>query len=477
MKKLNSSKVVIQSNTSETLYAKRKDIYPRQTHGLFTALRVTSIVVLLGIYYILPWISWGDRKAVLFDLPNRKFYIFDIVYWPQDFFYLALILIIATYILFFVTAIAGRLWCGFACPQSVWTEVFIWIERFVEGNSSQQIRLNQQPLNWNKIRLKVSKHFLWCTLAVVTDYTFVAYFVPIESLLTRTLENSLGPWETFWISFFFLATYGNAGWLREQVCIYMCPYARFQGAMFDSDTLIISYDRRRGEPRGARKRGVDPEKIGMGSCINCYLCLRVCPTGIDIRDGLQYQCIGCAACIDVCNEVMGKMHYKKGLIRYTTEKLLAGKRTRIIRPRIVIYSLILAFFLFILVVALNMRIPLGLDVIRDRNALYRQLNNGIIENIYTLKIANMTEKPRLFHLHVAGLPKLQHNLDGQTIAVPANSVLAISEQARMPATQLKKAVNKIQFTIVADDNNHHQSVQETRFIGPRQRINTVDEQQ
>ena len=279
---------------------------------------------------------------MLFDLPARKFYIFGWTFWPQDFFFLTLLLIISALALFFFTALAGRLWCGYACPQTVWTEIFLWFERKIEGSRQQQIKLDQAPMSARKFGIKASKHAVWLIFSLWTGFTFVGYFTPIKELWGSLLAFSLGPWETFWVLFYGFATYGNAGWMREQVCIYMCPYARFQSAMFDKNTLIISYDEKRGEPRGSRRRGTRP--ADKGDCIDCGLCVQVCPTGIDIRDGLQYQCIGCAACIDVCDDVMEKMGYENGLVKYTTENALSGKHVRLMRPRVILYSLLLLLF-------------------------------------------------------------------------------------------------------------------------------------
>jgi cytochrome c oxidase accessory protein FixG len=291
---------------AQSLYAKAAKIYPREVHGLFARLRVLGVLGLLGIYYVTPWLRWDGQQALLLDLPARKFHIFFITLWPQDFIYLAALLIIAGLTLFFVTALAGRVWCGYACPQTVWTEAFLWIERKVEGDRMRQQKLDAQPMNARKFGIKAAKHLLWGAFSVWTGFTFVGYFTPIIDLGQRLLTFNLGSWETFWVIFYGFATYGNAGWMREQVCKYMCPYARFQSAMFDKDTLIVSYIETRGEPRGSRKRSADPKALGLGDCIDCTMCVQVCPTGIDIRNGLQYECIACSACIDACDDVMEK---------------------------------------------------------------------------------------------------------------------------------------------------------------------------
>ena len=299
-----------------SMYRKEPKVYPRHVSGRFSRVRDLAMYVLLGLYYFLPWINIGGHQSVLFDLPARRFYILGLTFWPQDFIYLATLMVSAGLSLFFFTALAGRLWCGYACPQTVWTEAFLMMERWTEGNRQQRMKLDAAPWSQNKILRKGSKQFLWITFSMWTGFTFVGFFTPIRELGGSILSFSLGPWETFWAIFYGCATYGNAGFLREQVCKYMCPYARFQSAMFDNDTLIISYDERRGEPRGSRRKGQNPAEHGLGDCINCTLCVQVCPTGIDIREGLQIECIACAACIDVCDQVMDKMAYSRGLIHF-----------------------------------------------------------------------------------------------------------------------------------------------------------------
>ncbi len=386
----------------KSLYRKEPKVYPRSVSGRFAHLRNITVFLLLGLYYFLPWINVGGHQSVLFDLPARKFYIFGLTFWPQDFIYLALLLICAGLALFFFTALAGRLWCGYACPQTVWTEVFIWMDRWTEGDRNKRMKLDQSPWNANKILRKSAKQFLWLTFSLWTGFTFVGFFTPIREFGAAILSASIGPWETFWWLFYSFATYGNAGMLREQVCKYMCPYARFQSAMFDRDTLIISYDEARGEPRGGRRKGKQPAELGLGDCIDCTLCVQVCPTGIDIRQGLQYECIACAACIDVCDQVMDKMGYTPGLIRYTTENTLAGKITRILRPRILVYGTLLALIFSGTLWSMADRTPLRADLIRDRNQLYRELPDGRIENVYTLKLVNMDDEAHRYTISLPG---------------------------------------------------------------------------
>jgi cytochrome c oxidase accessory protein FixG len=446
-------------------YRKRERIYPRAVSGIFAKLRVLGVLTLLGIFYGLPWLTWDDRQAVLLDLPARKFYIFGFTFWPQDFFFLAVLLIIAALSLFFFTALAGRLWCGYACPQTVWTEVFLWIERQIEGDRPKAMKLDKAPMSARKLRIKATKHAVWIAFSLFTGFTFVGYFSPLDSLWQGMLSFSLGPWETFWIFFYGFATYGNAGWMREQVCLYMCPYARFQSAMFDRNTLIISYDEHRGEPRGSRKKGTDPRAAGLGDCVNCTLCVQVCPTGIDIRDGLQYQCIGCAACIDVCDEVMEKVGYPKGLIKYTTQNAMDGKPANVLRPRTIIYALLLLGLTVGLLVAVATRVPLELDIIRDRVALYTTTDDGLVENIYTLKLLNMDDDDHAYDIRIEGL-KDAELLGAEDVFVPAGSVQDLVVSIQVDPYSLDRPSNEIQFHIVALDNPDLQRTESARFLGP-----------
>ena len=457
-------------STGEDMYASHKKVYPREVHGIFASLRTLGVAVLLGLYYGVAWLSWDGRQAVLLDLPARKFYIFGLTFWPQDFFYFAWLLIIAALALFYVTSLAGRLWCGYACPQTVWTEIFLWFERKIEGSRNQQIKRDKQDMSLAKFRVKATKHFVWIVFSLYTGFTFVGYFTPIRELTTAMVTFNLGPWETFWVFFYGFATYGNAGWMREQVCIYMCPYARFQSAMFDRDTLVIAYDEQRGEPRGSRKKNVDPRQAGLGDCVDCTLCVQVCPTGIDIRDGLQYQCIGCAACVDVCDEVMDKMGYSKGLVRYTTEHAMAGQPTRILRARTIIYALLLLALSVGLVYEISQRTPLQLDVIRDRNSLYRETPQGLVENVYILKIINMDKHTHHYRVEVSGAESGLHDLQlvmpEPLVEVPAGEILSLPVSVQIDPVHLKRAANHIEFSLTAEDESGLTGSRSARFLGP-----------
>jgi len=453
-------------NENDEFYAKHKKVYPRKVTGLFARLRTLGVFILLGGYYFVPWLRWDNHQAVLFDLPARKFYIFGLTFWPQDFFYLAALLIIAALSLFFFTALAGRLWCGYACPQTVWTEVFLWIERKVEGSRNQQMKLDKGEMDSRKFSTKALKHFLWLTLSAWTGFTFVGYFTPIIDLGHALFQFSLGPWETFWVIFYGFATYGNAGWMREQVCIYMCPYARFQSAMFDKDTLIISYDEKRGESRGARKKSDDPKEKGLGDCVDCTLCVQVCPTGIDIRDGLQYQCIGCAACVDVCDDVMEKMNYEKGLVKYTTQNRIDGKTTHMLRPRIVVYASLLVLISLALVYSIATRIPLELDIIRDRNALYRETVDGLVENIYTLKLINMDTEDHSYNLRIDGLKDMTFIKPKAEIKIKSGEVINLAVRIQIDPINLNKTSSIVNFYLKSIDQPDLAVTEKARFIGP-----------
>jgi cytochrome c oxidase accessory protein FixG len=453
-------------------YEARRKIYPRETDGRFQRLRYIAIWVLLGLYYVLPWIPWDGRQSVLFDLPARKFYVFGLVFWPQDFFYLTWLLIILGLSLFFFTALAGRLWCGYACPQTVWTEVFIWIERKFEGDRNRRIKLDKAPWSLEKVLRKGGKHLAWVLFALWTGFTFVGFFTPVHELWGKVTQFSTGPWETFWVLFYSFATWGNAGFMREQVCKYMCPYARFQSAMFDRDTLIIAYDTGRGEPRGARARNAGYRGMGLGDCIDCKACVQVCPTGIDIREGLQYECIACAACIDACDAVMDKMNYPRGLVRYTSQHAMEGATAHVVRPRMIVYGVLLAALVVGFFVSISLRTPVGLDVMRDRNALYRTLPDGSIENVYLLRILNKDTQAHVYVLGASGLPGISLEA-GETGAtggrvrheVGPGEVYSLPVRVRVPRAEATGS-HEILFEVAAEDLPRLKASREARFLGP-----------
>ncbi|MDP3537684.1 MAG: cytochrome c oxidase accessory protein CcoG [Azonexus sp.] len=454
-----------------SFYEKRKNIYAKGVRGIFDNWRIALVVFTQLLFYVTPWLQWNDRQAFLLHLVERKFYIFGLVFWPQDVIYLAALLIVSAYGLFLVTAIAGRLFCGYACPQTVYTQMFMWIENWVEGSRNDRIKLDKAPLNARKIRIKGTKHLLWGLLSLWTGFTLVCYFTPVTELMESVRTNNLSGWETFWIFFYGGFTYLMAGFMREQVCKHMCPYARFQSVMFDPDTLIITYDPERGETRGARKKGIDAKAAGLGDCVDCDLCVQVCPTGIDIRNGLQYECIGCAACIDVCDQVMDKVGLPRGLVRYSTEAAVAKHLTRkeilahVVRPRILLYTAILILISFITAWSLVHRIPLKVDIIRDRSTLAREADDGRIENVYMLQIMNTEERARRYKVTVDGLPDVE--IDGATeVDVPAATLQSFNTVVRVQPDAGKKGANQIHFGIVAMDNDDIKVREKASFLLP-----------
>jgi cytochrome c oxidase accessory protein FixG len=454
-----------------SLYASHEKIYPRSVSGYFSNWRWGMVFLTQLVFYGIPWLEWGQRQAVLFDLGARRFYIFGLVLYPQDFIYLAGLLVISALSLFLFTAVAGRLWCGYACPQTVYTEIFLWIEKKVEGDRSARLRRDAQPWSIQRLWRKSAKHFLWLAVALWTGFTFVGYFTPIKELGLEFIQMSMSSWEVFWTFFYGFATYGNAGFMREQVCKHMCPYARFQSAMFDKDTLIVTYDEERGEPRGTRSRKADPLALNLGACVDCTLCVQVCPTGIDIRKGLQYECIACGACADVCDTVMDKMGYEKGLIKYTTQNALSQHWTKsqtlrhVLRPRVLVYTAILAVIVIAMLVSLALRTPFKVDVVRDRGVMARIVAGGKIENVYRLQVMNATETMQRYKITASGLPGLlvaSENI--VTIGSTESRWVAVRVQA--PFDVAAPGSHAMQFEIEALDSTGHLQ-EKSVFLVPR----------
>ncbi len=462
-----------------SLYQSQRKIYARGVSGWFATWRWVLVFGTQAVFYGLPWLMWGERPAVLFDLGARRFYIFALVLYPQDFIYLTLLLIVSAYSLFLFTTVAGRLWCGFACPQTVYTEIFMWVERRFEGDRTRRMKLDAGPWTVEKWLRKGGTQVVWVAIGLWTGFTFVGYFTPIRTLGGQALALGLGPWELFWILFYGFATYGNAGFMREQVCKYMCPYARFQSAMFDKDTMIVTYDAQRGEPRGARARSTPHAQLaglGKGDCIDCKLCVQVCPTDIDIRRGLQYECIGCAACVDVCDGVMDKMGYPRGLIRFATQNGLASgwdraqMLRRVLRPRVLIYTAILVVIVGGFAASIVLREPFRVDVVRDRGALARLVEDGRIENVYRLQLMNALESTQRFRIGIEGLPQAtvrpaaEISVDGaQARWVPVSVQLPPEVAARLGA-----GAHPMRFSVTRLDGNENPVVHEkSTFVVPR----------
>ncbi len=455
---------VLPADTTTALFKAEPKVYPRSVQGVFQKWRWIMVWLTQAIFYGLCWLPWNGRPAVLFDLDSRRFYLFDFILWPQDTIYLAILLVLSALALFLFTAVAGRLWCGYTCPQTVYTEIFLWFEKLFEGERPQRMKLDAAPWTTEKMLRKVGKHSVWLLFSLWTGLTFVGYFTPIADLLRAAVQGTLGPWEWFWILFYGGFTYGFAGFLREQMCKYICPYARFQFVMFDADTLIITYDEARGDPRGSRPKKADPRQQGLGDCVDCGLCVQVCPTGIDIRKGLQAECIGCAACIDACDQVMDKMQYPRGLIRYSTENAVHQKLSRqeilrrTFRPRTLIYAVVFIGLTLATAWSLVARVPLRVDIQRDRSALAREVDDGHIENVYTLHLSNTSEHARTIRLSVDGLPGISLvSPDTLRVEPAANTEMAL--QVRVPGDTQGHGALPIRFRI-ADETDTAVTVSE-----------------
>lgn len=469
-----ASSDVEDSSAVISLYQSERKIYALGVSGWFSHWRWGMVWATQLVFYGLPWLTLHGRPLLLFDLQAQRFYIFNLVFYPQDLIYLTGLLVMSALALFLFTAVAGRLWCGYACPQTVYTQIFMWFERRIEGDRAARMRLDQSAWTWPKLLRKGSKHMVWLAIALWTGFTFVGYFTPIRELASEFLHLGLGPWEIFWVLFYGFATYGNAGWMREQVCKYMCPYARFQSAMFDRDTLIVTYDQLRGEGRGSRPRSLSPADYrakGLGDCIDCGLCVQVCPTGIDIRNGLQYECIGCAGCIDVCDGIMDKMRYPRGLIRNSTQNGVQQKLTRrqmfrrIVRPRVLVYGSILALVSSLMLYGLWTRPAFKVDVVRDRSLTAREVGHGQIENVYRLQIMNATEYAQTYQISVSGIEGA-HIESQTTVDLDAASARWIAVRVRVPPG-LERGLHHISFAFESQGTSNDKVIEKSVFLVPR----------
>ena len=453
------------------LYERWRKIYPLWIAGGFQRWRRVTLVFLLLVFYVTPWLEWDGRPAVWLNLPERKFSLLWATFWPQEFVLFSWLLISAAFALFFFTVIAGRVWCGWVCPQTVWTLCYQWIEKWIEGDRSARIRLDRAPWTAAKFGRKSLKYALWGLLAFSIAVTFEGYFIPIRELLPKIARYDLLPIEKFWLFFPTVASFVMQGVLREQVCFHMCPYARFQSVMFDSETLIISYDAERGEPRGSRRRGTSSEAAGKGDCIDCKMCVSACPTGIDIRDGLQYQCIACAACIDACNHVMDQMGYERNLVRYSALHADRHEARSWRRPRLFGYGAVMLVMLGALGFALSQRVPLALDVIRDRSRLYRELWDGTVENVYTLKIMNREQTDRSYRISVSGdWPLRLETASGEAdVHVEAGRQLDVPVRLVAAPADVKEGGTAVEFRVETLGEPAYDVRHESRFHTPRGR--------
>ncbi|ATC97532.1 MULTISPECIES: cytochrome c oxidase accessory protein CcoG [Pseudoalteromonas] len=445
----------------------RNRIYVRAVKGLHQKLRKYLGFIAMLSFMLLPWVSFNGHQAVLFDIFNQKFNIFGMTLWPQDLTILAWIFMIGAFALFLVTTFYGRVWCGYMCPQTVWTFIFIWFEEKIEGSANQRKKLDQRKMDFDKFWRKSAKHLSWVGFSLFTSLTFVGYFTPIRELMVDFFTFEATAYAVGGVLFFTFCTYGNAGWMREIMCLHMCPYSRFQSAMFDQDTFTVSYDEKRGENRGPRGRKQDPKELGLGDCIDCKMCVHVCPTGIDIRNGLQYECINCGACIDACDEVMDKMNYDKGLISYTTERnLTSDKKTHAFRPKIIGYLVVMLVICGIFVADVMTRIPMDLDIIRDRNQLYRVTNEGLVENTYTLKILNKSQQDHEYTIAVEGLNNF--NIIGKTqVHIRSGESYSLPLSIAIDPYDLKSPITEFHFVLQRTDQTQTQLAQPSKFFKGR----------
>jgi cytochrome c oxidase accessory protein FixG len=470
---INPSRVIpIQAVAPGARFQNEQQVYPRAVSGWFASWRWIFVALTQAFFYGMPWLQWGGRQALLFDVEAQRFYVLGLILYPQDLIYLAALLVLSALALFLFTAVAGRLWCGYSCPQTVYTEIFMWMERRFEGDRQARMKLDRAPWSANKLLRKGGKQAGWIAVALVTGFTFVGYFTPIRALAQQAAAFAVSPWNLFWIVFYAGATYGNAGFLREQMCKYICPYARFQSALIDKDSLIITYDAGRGEPRGARSRKA--VALDVGSCVDCTLCVQVCPTGIDIRNGLQNECIGCAACIDVCNAVMDKTGQARGLIRYSTENGVQHGWTRLqmfrraLRPRVLIYAGVLGAAALAFTASLATRAPFQADVIKDRGTLARVVEDGWVENVYRVQVMNRTERAGRYRIEASGPAGLV--VPPTAVDVPATGIQSVVVQLRLPfdaAQPLRGQMVPVVFSVLAEADPARSVREKSTFFVPR----------
>ncbi len=462
-----------------TLYADRKKVHPRRVKGTFRSIKWAVMAVCLAIYYLSPWLRW-DRgphapdQAILIDFPARRFYFFFIEIWPQEIYYITGLLIVAGLALFLFTALLGRVWCGYACPQTVWTDLFVTVERWVEGDRNARIRLDKAPWTGAKIGKRVVKHAIWLLIALATGGAWVFYFADAPTLAGDLIRLEAPVVAYGFIALFSATTYLLGGIAREQVCIYMCPWPRIQSAMFDEQSLLVTYRDWRGEPRGKHKKGDSWE--GRGHCVDCKQCVVVCPMGIDIRDGMQLECIHCALCVDACNGVMEKLDLPGGLIGYDSPQGLADQRTKPVfnpfRARPILYALLISAVGTVMLFGLLTRSDLDLSVLRDRNPLFVTLSDGSLRNGYTLKVINKLPVERHFTVTPGGLAGLtiagvgqDHGGQSLEVVVPPDDLASVKVYLTAPAEAATSASQPVTFHLESLEGDGSETV-ESSFRGP-----------
>jgi cytochrome c oxidase accessory protein FixG len=452
-------------------YVARVPIHPKDVHGTFRKLKWSAMALLLAIYYLAPWIRWdrgpgAPSQAILVDLARERFYFFFIEIWPQEVYYVTGLLILAAVGIFLAAALFGRIWCGYACPQTVWTDLFIYVERLIEGDRGARIRLEAAPWTASKVTKRVSKHLIWLVIGAATGGAWVFYFTDAPTLADQLVTGSAPLMAYAFISLFTFTTYSLGGLMREQVCTYMCPWPRIQAAMTDSEALGVLYRRDRGEPRSPYRRG--DSWVGRGFCIDCNQCVAACPMGIDIRDGAQLECINCALCIDACDEVMDRVGLPRGLIAYDTEanveRRMRGQKPQFhfLRPRTIFYAAIMLVVGTVMIVSLANRATMDLDVLRDRNPNFVSLADGSVRNGYTLKVMNRSDVVRVLNLSLAGVsPKLVRIIGLDTtrlpvsIEVPADRVRSLRVLVTVPKVTLADREQHVEFTISDPKSAEH----------------------
>lgn len=432
-------------------------IYVRSVKGPIEIFRRFFGAISLLIFSAIPWLTYQGQQAILLDFSEQRFRLFSITLWPQDLVLVSWIFIIAAFLLFFVTTVVGRVWCGFMCPQTVYTFVFIWLEEKIEGTRNKRIHLDKQDWTLGKVTKKILKHSAWLAVALFTAMTFVGYFVPIKPLFIDFFSFQATFWPVFWIALFAFCTYGNAGWIREIMCTHMCPYSRFQSAMFDRDTKTVTYDSHRGERRGPRSRKLSRVQVtekGLGDCIDCNLCVQVCPTGIDIRNGLQYECINCGACVDACNNVMINMSYPKNLISFTSESQLVGQKIKLLRPKVIGYLFVTMVIIAVMTLQFKARTVLELNVVKDRTSLYRESGHGMIENTYTLVLMNKSQSPMRVNIDVRGI-SYNSLIGAKHIELAAGELRRHPISLTVDPSMLKQAITTFEFVLITDSSSEH----------------------